>query len=112
MKTEDHDLSRLADDGCPHHCDLPTEAEATRHDPEIQRLLDDSILHEANEILARRVAEKYGDDEPTMADYLEATGQYENLDGLGDWTETYEPACDNPDDSPRFDYGTEDWPRE
>ena len=57
MKTEDHDLSRLADDGCPHHCDLPTEAEATGHDPEIQRLLDDSILHEANEILARRVAE-------------------------------------------------------
>ena len=49
MFHDDHDLSRLADDGCPHHCDDdPSLADCPVYDDAVEKLLADTRLHEAS----------------------------------------------------------------
>lgn len=59
MRPDDHDLCRLADDGCPHHDEDPA---AEPVDEAIARLINDTRRHEADLALARRNAERYGND--------------------------------------------------
>ena len=54
MRPDDHDLMRMADDGCPNH-------PAAEPDEGIAKLLADTRLHESNLALARREQAKTGE---------------------------------------------------